>query len=74
MSDGATEPEETGGLWYPEDYILPRFAVWRLSNYTVFPNGKPYDAQRKRLLDDFNRLNTRLGYWLHRLKPKGNKR
>lgn len=68
--DGVTAPEGRGGLWYPRDYILPCFAVWRLSNYTTFPNGKPYDAQSTRLLDDFIRLNRRLGYWVQQLKPK----
>jgi hypothetical protein len=49
-------------LNYPADYIVNAWIIWRLSNYTVYPNGKSYDEQPQDLIDDLLLLNRFYAY------------
>ncbi len=71
IMDEVDSLSEDDGLWYPADYILPRWAVWRLSGYTAYPGGGAYDDQPRRLLEDFQMLQSRFTYHLQAVKPKG---
>ena len=54
------------GLYYPRAYAI---ATWlRLKDWGEYPNGKPYDAQPARLLQDYAALDERYGDIYEKLK------
>lgn len=62
------QPENDWGLNYPRDYVMSPWEIWRLSNYSTWPNGKCYDEQPDDLVQDFVTLNEDYAYQVHHLK------
>jgi hypothetical protein len=65
-----SKPTEDWGTRYPEDYVVIAWRIWRRSGGSVYPNGKCYDEQPRKLILDFIDLDLEYAYQAEYLKDE----